>query len=118
MILRTMVLPTLRKHTIHFWQISQMKNLKPSFVLLTVFLLMPSFNISSINSLGVPCLDKPWFARNIWDMIYFDNRVFVGCGNSSNDPPAPNAGPITVWTYQDGVGWQSEYKVDEEEISN
>ena len=67
-------------------------------------------------SLGVPCADKVWYARNIWDMTFYDDRLFVGCGNSSNRGPAPNAGPINVWTYRESSGWHSEFTVDEEHI--
>ena len=63
------------------------------------------------TSLGVPCADKTWYARNVWDMIYFNEHLFVGCGDT-----ASNAGPINVWTFTAETGWKSEFTVDEEQI--
>lgn len=39
------------------------------------------------------------FARNVWDMQLFDGRIFLGGGNSSNDGPAANAGPLPIIAY-------------------
>jgi hypothetical protein len=38
---------------------------------------------------------KP-YARNIWVMRLFNGRLYLGAGNSSNDPPSPNAGPVPL----------------------
>ncbi|PSB02275.1 hypothetical protein [Merismopedia glauca] len=39
------------------------------------------------------------YARNIWDMQLFNNRLYLGQGNSANSGPAPNAGPAEVWYF-------------------
>jgi hypothetical protein len=39
------------------------------------------------------------YARNIWDLQVFDGRLYIGCGNSSNTGPVPNAGPVPVWSF-------------------
>ncbi|MDO4424479.1 MAG: hypothetical protein Q4D17_01755, partial [Planctomycetia bacterium] len=36
------------------------------------------------------------YARNIWDMIKYQNRIYLGCGAYDNSPPAANAGPVPV----------------------
>lgn len=86
----------------------------------TIVFLLVSFFIRSAAlspaSLDVPCPDKSWYARNIWDMVYFDERLFIGCGNSSNAGPSKSEGPVDIWTYRDEDGWQSEFTVDEEQI--
>lgn len=77
------------------------------YTLITLLSLLP------VRPLGVPCADKSWYARNIWDMTIYDARLFVGCGDA-----VANAGPIDVWTYQEKIGWRSEYAVDEEQITH
>ena len=57
------------------------------------------------------------YARNVWDMHAFDNKIYFGSGNSSNWGPAPNAGPAVLWSYD--VASQSfieEYKTGDEQI--
>lgn len=39
------------------------------------------------------------FARNPWDLIAFDGRLYVGLGDDSNEGPSANAGPVPVYTY-------------------
>ena len=39
------------------------------------------------------------YARNIWDMYAFGNKIYFGSGNSSNVGPAPNSGPAVLWSY-------------------
>jgi len=39
------------------------------------------------------------YARNIWDMIKYQNRIYLGCGAYDNSPPAANAGPVPVIAY-------------------
>ena len=85
--------------------------MKTLLLLLVVLMFQPA-----PKSLGIPSSDKGWYARNIWAMTYFDGRLFVGTGNSSNKAPSGNAGPINIWTYSDDTGWQSEFTVDEEQI--
>lgn len=57
------------------------------------------------------------YARNIWDMHAYDNKIYFGGGNSSNSAPAANAGPADLWSYdiisQDFI---KEYTVDDEQI--
>lgn len=85
-------------------------------VLLVLFFPILSLGVSSHTLLGIACPDLPWYARNVWDMEFYDGRLFVGCGNSSNDEPAPNAGPVDIVTYREDMGWESEFTVDEEQI--
>jgi len=39
------------------------------------------------------------YARNIWDMIEFQGKIYFGAGNSSNIGPATNAGPVPIIVY-------------------
>ncbi len=80
------------------------------FVLL-LFVLLSTLPTHAQQDLGIPCADKAWYARNIWDMIFFDGQLFVGCGDTTG-----NAGPIDVWAYSQATGWRSEFRVDEEQI--
>lgn len=57
------------------------------------------------------------YARNIWDMHAYGNKIYFGGGNSSNSAPAANAGPADLWAYdivtQD---FTKEYTVNDEQI--
>lgn len=77
-----------------------------------------SMDVSSrVISLGIP-VDKPVYARNVWDMQLFNGRIYIGYGNSSNMQPSPNAGPIPV-IYYDPATQQfiNEFTVDDEQIN-
>ena len=49
-------------------------------------------------------------ARSVWDMHYFNNRVYIGSGDYW-----ANTGGVDVWTYN-GVAFENEYAVDDEMI--
>ncbi|MFD0697805.1 hypothetical protein ACFQZT_27410 [Paenibacillus sp. GCM10027628] len=53
---------------------------------------------SRVEVLGNP-FSKSAYARNVWDMQVFDGKIYLGHGNSSNDGPSPNAGPIPIYYY-------------------
>jgi len=68
---------------------------------------------------------KSWFdsspenryARNVWDMQLWGDKIYLGYGNSSNIGPAPNAGPVHVVSYHLQSGcFKIEFTVDEEQI--
>lgn len=55
---------------------------------------------ANVEVLGEPFKGR-WFgrwtyARNVWDMQVYDGRIYLGCGNSSNEGPATNTGPVPV----------------------
>jgi hypothetical protein len=57
------------------------------------------------------------FARNIWDMQAFNNRVYFGGGNEANFGPAPNAGPADIWYYNPALGnFVKEFTTEDEQI--
>ncbi len=57
------------------------------------------------------------YARNIWDMHAFNNKIYFGGGNSSNYAPAVNAGPAELWTYEpSSQTFTKEFTVDDEQI--
>lgn len=51
---------------------------------------------SSITVLGSP-FKKAAYARNVWDMQLFGGKIYLGHGNSSNNAPVPNAGPVPIY---------------------
>ncbi len=76
-----------------------------------------------IRCLGNPF--KPWAAisldhrykRNVWDMQLWEDKIYLGYGNSSNKGPAPNAGPVHVIAYHPQSGcFRTEFTVDEEQV--
>ncbi len=57
------------------------------------------------------------YARNIWDMHAFNNKIYFGGGNSSNYGPAINAGPADLWTFNpSSQTFTKEFTVDDEQI--
>ncbi|EQB29677.1 hypothetical protein [Sphingobium ummariense] len=60
--------------------------------------------------------DAP-YARNIWTMEVFEDRLFLGAGNSANGGPSSNSGPVPVISY-DGQAFAEEYTVNEEQITH
>ncbi|MDO4549823.1 MAG: hypothetical protein Q4C96_01055 [Planctomycetia bacterium] len=54
-----------------------------------------------LEDLGIPHKERypdgeMAYARNIWDMIPYRGRIYLGCGGYDNSPPAANAGPVPV----------------------
>jgi len=76
----------------------------------------------NVEVLGNPYADKyksgEWiYARNIWDMQIFANKLFIGAGNSNNFHPAPNAGRVPVFSFDPKNNkFYNEYTVAEEQI--
>ena len=44
------------------------------------------------------CANDITFAKNIWDMKLYENKIYIGTGNSRNKPPSCNAGPVPIIT--------------------
>ncbi len=57
------------------------------------------------------------YARNIWDMMSFKGKLYLGGGNSSNTGPGRNAGPVPIISYDPKSGkFTQEYVVKDEQI--
>jgi hypothetical protein len=39
------------------------------------------------------------YSRNVWDMQVYDERIFIGAGNSANEGPSQNSGPVDLIAY-------------------
>ena len=83
----------------------------PKQIKLFSLLLLVTFPVYFQGSIGVPCGDKGWYARNLWDMIIYHHTLYAGCGDYGS-----NKGPVDVWSYTQASGWVNEYTVDEEAI--
>ena len=51
------------------------------------------------------------FARSVWDMYRYDDRVYVGVGDFWR-----NRGPIDVWSFDAAGSFRKEYTVAEEQV--
>ena len=75
------------------------------------------------TSLGNPAASRYpacWqsLPRTPWDLAFFDGRLYVGLGNSSNQGPSANAGPLPLLAYDlQQRRWQREAVLPEEQIS-
>ena len=79
--------------------------MKILFLILSFTTLILSYDISD----DITVLDSPYekiysnkktlYARNIWDMLEFEQKLYLGAGNSSNIGPAQNAGPLPLISY-------------------
>jgi hypothetical protein len=79
--------------------------------------------VTEIEFLGNPSKERYGedrvYARNVWDMQAFGGKLYLGHGNSNNTGPAPNAGPVDVWSYDPTTHrFTSEYVVNEEQIAS
>jgi hypothetical protein len=71
-----------------------------------------------IEDLGIP-FDKPGYARNVWDMQLYNNRIYLGHGNCVNFGPNPNAGPISIFYYDlVQMKFVKQYTTSEEQLEN
>lgn len=67
------------------------------------------------NSAALAYPDQP-YARNIWDMEVYDDRLYFGSGNSANTGPSQNAGPAPVVSF-DGSRFRTEFLTSEEQVA-
>lgn len=86
------------------------KQLRFAFGLILTLCLAVSAAVAAQNmtdavvNLGIP-LKKAYpdgehtYSRNVWDMQLFDGRIFLGGGNSSNQGPSQNSGPVPIMAY-------------------
>ncbi len=77
-----------------------------------------STNIGEISFVSNPFLEEfsdEVFARNVWDMQVYNDELYFGIGNSANDGPAENAGPIPIVKY-DKENFIYEFYVDDEQV--
>lgn len=66
------------------------------------------------ESLGNPFLEKPVFARNVWDMQVFNGQLYFGHGDA-----VENSGPIKVFSYNPSSSqFTSDFTVDDEAINS
>lgn len=57
------------------------------------------------------------YARNPWDLLAFDGRLYIGAGNSANRGPAANAGPLPIFSFDPGGRlFHRETMVDDEQL--
>ncbi len=57
------------------------------------------------------------YARNIWDMQSYQGAIYFGAGNSSNEGPAQNAGPVPIKKFDPATRkFIQEGIVDDEQI--
>lgn len=60
-----------------------------------------------VENLGIPSAPfyqpKPGnanvYPRNVWSLMAFQGKLYIGNGNSSNYAPSPNAGPAPILSY-------------------
>jgi len=77
---------------------------------------------SSLQYIGNPYRTKypdgeMVYSRNIWDMQYFDGKIFLGAGNSSNRGPSRNSGPLPLIVFNpDKKRFETETIVEDEQI--
>lgn len=84
---------------------------------------VPMRDVSAhVENLGIPLQGKypsgdRVYARNVWDLQVFGNRVYIGSGNSNNEAPAKNAGPVDVYAFDPATnGFVREAELKDEQI--
>lgn len=92
-------------------------------LLLFVGTLLFSYDATNkIKFLGDPYkvvykIKKDFYAKNIWDMAVFENKIYFGAGNSSNEGPTQNAGPVPLISYNPTTSeFKNEAIIQDEQI--
>lgn len=71
---------------------------------------------AQVERLGSPFTTGA-YARNVWDMQLHRGRIYLGHGNSSNEGPDANAGPIPIWSYDLAAGrFVNEHLTGDEQV--
>lgn len=79
-------------------------------------------NSEAVEVIGNPAAQRypeceKSYARNPWDLAVFGGRLYVGLGDSNNEGPSANAGPVPVYVYDPGRRmFEREATLDEEQI--
>ncbi|MDO4570130.1 MAG: hypothetical protein Q4D38_07095 [Planctomycetia bacterium] len=80
---------------------------------------------NKLEDLGIPHKERfpdgeKAYARNIWDMISYQGRIYLGCGAYDNVPPAANAGPVPViaWDTETNSFVTEENRLPDEQLDN
>ena len=82
----------------------------------------PGDMTAKIEDLGIPNQGRyptreRIYARNPWSMKAFQGRIYIGSGNSNNEGPAPNAGPVDIVALDPKTGkYTIEWTVPDEQI--
>ena len=82
--------------------------------------LTPGWRTTSLGNPAASRYPACWQSvpRTPWDLVVFDGRLYVGLGNSSNQGPSANAGPVPLFAYDlKQLRWQQEATLPEEQIS-
>ncbi|MCX6051263.1 MAG: hypothetical protein NTZ60_02010 [Campylobacterales bacterium] len=91
-------------------------------LLFAVTLLFSYDATTKIKLLGEPYklvyeTKKNLYAKNIWDMAIFENKIYFGAGNSSNEGPTQNAGPVPLISYNPTTNeFKTEAIIQDEQI--
>lgn len=57
------------------------------------------------------------YSRNSWDLQVYDKKLFIGAGNSANEGPSKNSGPINLIVYDlEKEKFYSEGKIDDDQV--
>ena len=82
--------------------------------------LTPGWRATSLGNPAASRYPACWqsLPRTPWDLAVFDGKLYVGFGNSSNQGPSANAGPVPLFAYDlKQRRWQQEATLPEEQIS-
>lgn len=82
--------------------------------------LTPGWRATSLGNPAASRYPSCWqsLPRTPWDLALFNGRLYVGLGNSSNQGPSANAGPVPLFAYDlKQRRWKEEATLPEEQIS-
>lgn len=70
-----------------------------------IFLSLQAKDVTSeIKYIGTPYAaqyknGEDAYSRNVWDMQVYKGKLFIGAGNSANEGPSTNSGPVSLMVY-------------------
>ena len=82
--------------------------------------LTPGWRATSLGNPAASRYPACWqsLPRTPWDLALFEGELYLGLGNSSNEGPSANAGPVPLFAYNFKQShWQQKATLPEEQIS-
>ena len=77
---------------------------------------------TKLKYIGTPYLhqyqsEEDTYSRNVWDLQIYNNLLFIGAGNSANEGPSINSGPVYLKVYNPKTNkFSVETKINDDQI--
>ena len=57
------------------------------------------------------------YSRNVWDMVLYNGKIFIGAGNSANEGPSINSGPVYLIALNPNIDkFENISRIDDDQV--